>query len=72
LFGHTCLLLRKFEAVAREDNLTSITLDVMKKAYAQLAIGKSADPEIAIPRNPFGSAPLPETWKPASHDFGDL
>jgi hypothetical protein len=72
LFGHTGILLRKFEAVARERNLTSFTLDVMKQAYAELPIGKSTDPAIAIPRNPFGSAPLPEKWKPASHDFGDL
>jgi hypothetical protein len=72
LFGHTGLMLRKFEAVAREQNLTHFTLDTMQQAYAELAIGKSIDPKVAIPRNPFGSAPLPETWKPASHDFGDL
>jgi len=72
LFGHTGLLLRKFEAVAREKKLTSFALDTMKQAYAELAIGKSTDPEIAIPRNPFGSARLPDTWRPASHDFGDL
>jgi hypothetical protein len=76
LFGHTGLILRKTEEVVRREKDPSkyadgFTLEAMESAYSQLAIGKSDDPDVAIPRNPFGSSPLPETWAPADHTFGD-
>ena len=47
------------------------TLETMAEAYARLAIGKDDEIDTVGSRTPFGTAPLPEKWAPAPHDFGD-
>ena len=76
LFGYTGLILRKTEEVVRREKDKSkyadgFTLGAMEAAFSQLVIGRSEDFNVAIPRNPFGSSKLPETWAPADHTFGD-